>query len=130
MLTEAFGWEAIFFVTIPIGLAAIAFSLKAVPESRDDRAHPVDWGGLTTFSGALFLLVYALIRGNDAGWSSTEIVVLLAGAAVLMAAFVAIELRLGERAMFDLRLFGNRSFVGVSLAAFALRPRCSRCFST
>ena len=120
VLTEAFGWEAIFFVNIPIGLAAIAFSLRAVPESRDERAHPVDWGGLTTFSGALFLLIYALIRGNDAGWGSPEIVSLLAGSALLLTAFVAIEKRLGERAMFDLRLFGNRSFVGVSLAAFTL----------
>src|SRR3954447_24193989 len=76
-LTEAFGWEWIFFLNIPIGIAAIVLTLRQVPESRDPNARGVDWAGTVTFSGALFLLVFALIRGNDEGWGSPQIVGLL-----------------------------------------------------
>ena len=62
-------------------------------ESRDPNATDVDWRGVATFSGALFLLVLALVRGNDEGWGSTLIVSLLAAAGLLLAAFIAIERR-------------------------------------
>ena len=86
-------------------------------------AHPnatrVDWAGVATFSTALFLLVLALVRGNDEGWGCTMIVSLFAGAAALMAAFVAIESRVKEP-MLPLGLFKLPSFTGVQLAAFAV----------
>src|SRR3954468_5891647 len=63
-LTDGFGWEWIFFVNIPIGIAAVVLTLQRVPESRDPDARGVDWAGVLTFSAALFLLVFALIRGN------------------------------------------------------------------
>ena len=79
----------------------------------------MDWAGVATFSTALFLLVLALVRGNDEGWGSTMIVSLFAGAAALMAAFVAIESQVKEP-MLPLGLFKLPSFTGVQLAAFAV----------
>src|ERR671924_676457 len=90
-LTDSLGWESIFYLNVPIGVAAIAITYLKVRESRDPNATRVDWPGVATFSAALFLLVLALVRGNDEGWGSALIVSLLTGSAVLMAAFVAIE---------------------------------------
>jgi predicted MFS family arabinose efflux permease len=72
-----------------------------------------------TFSGALLLLVVALLRGNDEGWGSASIVALLAAAGVLLIAFVAVELRTREP-MLPLELFRRGAFTGVQLAAFAV----------
>jgi EmrB/QacA subfamily drug resistance transporter len=118
-LTDSLGWEWIFFLNVPIGVAAIVVTYLKVRESRDPDATRIDWAGLVTFSGGLFLLVLALLRGNDEGWGSTLIVSLLSGAALLLAAFVAVERRVAEP-MLPLRLFRNRSFTGVQLAAFAV----------
>ena len=60
VLVEAIGWEAIFFVNLPIGLAAIALTLTRVEESRDPHGGGIDWGGTLTFSAALFLAVFGL----------------------------------------------------------------------
>src|SRR5262245_13492879 len=90
-ITDAFGWEWIFFVNIPIGIGAIALTLTKLAESRNPDAEPIDWPGVATFSLALFLLVYGLVRGNPDGWSSAHIVASLAGSVVLMLAFVLIE---------------------------------------
>ena len=119
VLTDGFGWQSVFLINVPIGLAAIAVTYWKVAESRDPDATRIDWGGLVTFSTALFLLVLALVRGNDEGWGSTLIVSLFAAAAALMAAFVAIEQRVKEP-MLPLRLFRRGAFTGVQLAAFAV----------
>jgi EmrB/QacA subfamily drug resistance transporter len=118
-LTSGLGWPSIFYLNVPIGIATIAITLRWLPESRDEHAGGIDWGGLVTFSAALFLLVFALIRGNEEGWSSPLIVGLFAASALLLALFVAVERR-QPRPMFDLSLFRNRTFVGGSIAAFAL----------
>src|SRR4051794_22473625 len=118
-LTDWLGWESVFFLNVPIGAAVIAVTYLKLRETRDPNATRIDWGGLFTFSGALFLLVLALVRGNDEGWGSTLIVGLFAGAAVLMAAFVAVEGRVREP-MLPLELFKRRAFTGVQLAAFAV----------
>jgi EmrB/QacA subfamily drug resistance transporter len=118
-LTDGLGWEWIFFVNVPIGLIAIALTLTKLAESRDREAEPVDWPGVVTFSASLFLLVFALVRGNAEGWASFQITGSLIGAAALMALFVVIQLR-SSHPMFDLELFRKPAFVGVSAAAFAL----------
>jgi len=118
-LTQGLGWEWVFFINVPIGVAALAVTYLRLRESRDPDADRIDWGGLVTFSGSLFLLVLALVRGNDEGWGSTVIVALLAGAALLMAAFLVVERRVAQP-MLPLGLFGRRAFTGVQLAAFAL----------
>lgn len=118
-LTDGFGWQSVFLINVPIGIAAIAVTLWKLAESRDPNATRIDWAGLLTFSVALFGLVLALVRGNDEGWGSPLIVSLFAGAAALLAAFVAIELRVAEP-MLPLRFFRRRAFTGVQLAAFAI----------
>src|SRR6266508_4505729 len=95
-LTDGLGWESIFYLNVPIGVAAIAITYLKLAESRDPNATRVDWAGVATFSGALFALVLALVRGNDEGWGSTLIVSLFAASAVLMGAFAAIESRVSE----------------------------------
>jgi EmrB/QacA subfamily drug resistance transporter len=120
VLTEQVSWESIFFVNVPIGVAAIAGALAKVDEFRSPSAQRIDVPGLVTFSGGLFLLVFALVRGNAEGWGSSLIVGFLAGALLLLAAFVAIERRAREAAMFDLTLFRKPAFGGASIAAFGL----------
>src|SRR5256886_12604831 len=118
-LTEGFGWEWIFFVNVPIGIATIAVTQMKVRETKDPTASGVDWLGTALFSGALIALVFALIRGNAEGWGSALILGLLAAAVVLMVAFVVVELR-QENPMLDLALFRKPTFAGASVVAFAL----------
>ncbi|HET8975641.1 MAG TPA: MFS transporter [Solirubrobacterales bacterium] len=118
-LTDALGWEWIFFVNVPIGIAAIALTLTRVAESRDREAQRVDWPGVVIFSTALFGLIFGLVRGNAEGWSSAVIEVSLGGAAVLLALFVLIELR-SDHPMLEMGLFRKPAFIGVSAVAFAL----------
>jgi len=118
-LTDGFGWEWIFFVNIPVGLATMALAILRVPESSNPDAGGIDWLGVITFSGALFLLVFGLIRANDLGWGSTAIVIRFVGAVVLFVLFVIVERRV-KSPMFDLTLFRKPAFDGVSIAAFAI----------
>jgi EmrB/QacA subfamily drug resistance transporter len=118
-LTEGLGWEWIFFINVPIGLATAAMTLARVPESERDRTARIDWAGLITFSGALFCLVLALIRGNDEGWGSALILGLVAASVLLLAVFVVVELRLPQP-MFDLTLFRKPAFTGAQIVAFSL----------
>jgi EmrB/QacA subfamily drug resistance transporter len=118
-LTEGLGWESIFFLNVPIGIAAIAVTYTKLRETRDPNASRIDWAGLVTFSTALFLLVLGLIRGNEEGWGSTMIVALLAGAGALLAVFLLIESRV-KQPMLPLRLFRKPAFTGVQLAALAV----------
>ena len=118
-LTEGLGWEWIFFLNVPIGIAAVFLSLRQVRETRDPNARGVDWAGTVTFSGALLCLVLALLRGNDEGWDSPVILLLFAGAAVLLAAFFIAQTRVREP-MLPLSLFRIPSFTGVQLGAFAI----------
>ncbi|HTA05649.1 MAG TPA: MFS transporter, partial [Solirubrobacteraceae bacterium] len=119
LITSGIGWEWIFFVNVPIGIGAVILTLTQVAESRDPNARGVDWLGLVTFSGSLFLLVFALIQGNEKGWGSTQIVSFLIASAVLIVLFVIVELR-QERPMLDLTLFRKPAFAGASIVAFAI----------
>ena len=119
ILTEGLGWEWIFFVNVPIGIATIVLTQARVHETRDPTASGVDWIGTATFSGALIALVFALIRGNAEGWGSGLIVGLLAVGAILLVVFVLVELR-QDHPMLDLTLFRKPTFAGASVVAFAL----------
>jgi EmrB/QacA subfamily drug resistance transporter len=120
LLTEGLGWEWIFFVNVPIGIAAVALTERKLLNVAATDPQPIDWPGLVTFSLGLFLLIFGLIRGNPEGWSSGAIVASLAGAVVLLTAFVVVEARRGSAAMLDLSLFRKPSFGGVSIAAWVL----------
>jgi EmrB/QacA subfamily drug resistance transporter len=119
VITSGIGWKWIFFVNVPIGAAAVFITLTQVADSRDPNATGVDWAGLVTFSASLFLLVFALVQGNEKGWGSTEILGFLIAAAVLLVAFVLVE-HLQSRPMLDLALFRRPAFAGASIVAFAI----------
>ncbi|MGZ4387057.1 MAG: MFS transporter [Gaiellaceae bacterium] len=118
-LTEGLGWPWIFFVNVPIGIAVVAITVRSIPNVRDESARHSDLGGLVTFSGMLFLLVFGLLRGSDRGWASPLILAAFAGAAALLAAFVLVETR-QPRPMFDLSLLRSPAFCGVSLGTLAI----------
>ncbi len=81
-ITSGIGWRWIFFVNLPIGVVAVILTVAKVQDSRDPTPRRVDWIGSLSFSLSLFLLVYALVQGNDKGWSSPTIVGLLVASAV------------------------------------------------
>ncbi|MGH9095114.1 MAG: MFS transporter, partial [Acidimicrobiales bacterium] len=118
-LTTALSWRWIFFINLPLAAAAIVISLTRLHADRPNRTRRIDWVGVVTFSAALALLVYALVEGNAKGWSSAEIVGLLAGAVVLLAVFAVAELR-RPQPMLDLRLFRRPGFCGAQVGAFAI----------
>jgi EmrB/QacA subfamily drug resistance transporter len=118
VLVDAFSWQAIFLVNVPIGAFAIWATLGNLAESRGP-ARKVDIPGLVTFSVGLFLLIFALVRANSEGWGSAQIVAQLLGSTVLLAAFVVVELRAADP-MLDLTLFRKPAFAGASIAAFTL----------
>jgi EmrB/QacA subfamily drug resistance transporter len=119
IITDFLSWRWIFFVNIPVGAFALVLALSRVRESRDAQARSTDVAGLITFSASLFLIVFGLLRGNDVGWGSAQILGTLIGGAALLAAFVVIE-RLQERPMLDISLFRQPAFVGVQAATFCL----------
>jgi MFS family permease len=119
LLTDGLGWRWIFFVNVPVGAFALLVAFRYMAESRDEGAVRTDLAGLVTFSAALFLIVFGLLRGNSEGWSSTLIVSTLAVGVAMLGLFVLVELR-QRRAMLDMSLFRRPAFVGVSLSTFAL----------
>jgi EmrB/QacA subfamily drug resistance transporter len=119
VITETLGWEWIFFVNVPIGIAAMILTERKVRNVFAENPEPLDIPGLVTFSSSLFLFIFALIRGNPEGWGSPVILACLIGAAVLMALFITIETRT-RYPMLDLTLFRNPAFNGVSAVAFCL----------
>jgi EmrB/QacA subfamily drug resistance transporter len=119
LLTSGLGWQWIFLINLPLGLACLWIVRAFVAESRDPRAPRVDVAGLVTLTGGLFLIVFALLRGNDAGWSSPTIVLAFGGAAALLGAFLAVEARVPQP-MLPLRLFRNSSFTAAQVGAFGI----------
>jgi EmrB/QacA subfamily drug resistance transporter len=118
-LVSWLSWRWIFFVNIPVGVGALFLTLTRVDESRNPHARHVDIVGLVTFSAALAGLVYGLIRSNEVGWGSGEVVFSFVASAVLLIAFVIAETRVREP-MLDLTLLRNPTFVGGLIAAFAI----------
>jgi EmrB/QacA subfamily drug resistance transporter len=118
VLTEHVSWQSIFFINVPIGVLAIWAASTQLGESKGPAAR-VDLPGLVTFSGGLFFLVFALVRGNAEGWGSGLIVGFLVAAGVLLPLFVVLELRRADP-MLDLKLFRKPAFTGAAIAAFAL----------
>jgi len=117
-LTEHVGWQAIFFINVPVGIGTVLAALFAVRESRDETVgREVDYAGVVALTAGLTALVLALVEGNGWGWGSPRIVALIAGSVVLLAAFVAIEQRV-RVPMVEFGLFANRTFIGAVSVAF------------
>jgi EmrB/QacA subfamily drug resistance transporter len=119
LLTESFGWRAIFVLDAAVALACLPVAVRYLRESGDPDAEGVDWWGTATLSTGLFCGVFALTRGDVLGWGSGPILASAAGAALLLAAFVAVERREREP-MLDLRLFAIPTFTGASVVVMVL----------
>ncbi len=119
VLTSGLSWRWIFFVNLPIGIVATAIAVTKVAESRAPRASRPDWAGFALFTVALSSLVYGLIESNQRSFTDGLVLGCFAAAAVLLAAFVIVELR-SAHPMFDLTLFRLPTFSGGSVAAFGL----------
>jgi EmrB/QacA subfamily drug resistance transporter len=117
-LTENVGWQAIFFINLPVGIGAVLAALFAVRESRDETVgKEVDYAGVALLTTGLTALVLALVEGNSWGWGSPGIVSLIAGSVILLAAFVAVEKNV-RAPMVEFGLFANRTFIGAVSVAF------------
>src|SRR5206468_3630202 len=117
-LTQYFSWPWIFFVNVPVGTAAFILSLRLVPESRDHNAHrSYDLAGAATVTGGLMALVYAIVDAQAAGWGSVRTLGFFAASAVLLTAFVAIELR-ATAPLVRLSIFRIRSLLTANIAMF------------
>jgi EmrB/QacA subfamily drug resistance transporter len=109
VLTSYLSWSWIFFINVPVGVAAIALAPLLLQESRADVTHRhFDFPGAASITAGLMLLVYAMTRATSDGWGSGSTLALLAGAAALVLAFVAIELR-SPSPLLPLRIFRSRT---------------------
>lgn len=119
-LTEDVSWRAIFFLNLPVAAGAIAVTLFAAHESRDETVgRRVDIPGVAALTVSLTAFVLALIEANSWGWGSPGILALFAGSVVALAAFVAIELR-SKAPIVDFSFFRSRSFLGANLVGFSV----------
>jgi EmrB/QacA subfamily drug resistance transporter len=121
ILTDALNWHWIFLVNVPIGVLVVALALRLLPSARGLGAGRLDIAGAVTVTGALMLAVYAIVNGNQQGWTSAQTLGMLAAAVVVLAAFVTIESRV-ESPLMPLGLFRIRNVavanvVGVLWAA-------------
>ena len=121
LLVSAVGWRSIFWVNIPVGIAAIALTAVFVPESRAPRARRFDPVGQFLVMVTLATLVYGIIEGPGRGWTSPLIIACFAVAAVTGASFAWYEIRRHD-ALLDVRFFRSAPFAGatvIAVSAFA-----------
>ena len=118
MLVEWFSWPWIFFVNVPVGIIAFALSLRLVPESRDEHAqHNYDVAGAITVTGGLMSLVYAIVKAETDGWTSSTTLGFFVLSAVLLASFVLIEAR-SKAPLVRLSIFKIRSLLTANIVMF------------
>jgi EmrB/QacA subfamily drug resistance transporter len=109
VLTDVLNWHWIFLVNIPVGAIVFVLSLRLLPPAPAAAESPrLDIAGAVTVTASLMLAVYAIVNGNETGWTSGQTLGLLAGALVLLAAFFAIETRISSP-LVPLGLFRNRN---------------------
>ena len=119
-LTEYVSWRAIFFINPPIAVVAIAVTLFAARESRDETVDKtVDFAGIATLTVGLTALVLALVQGNSWHWGSARVISLLVLAALSLIAFVGIERRV-KAPMIDFTFFRSRTSIGANTVAFLI----------
>lgn len=121
LLTSALSWHWIFLVNLPIGIAVYALCAGLLPRASGAGHHKLDVAGAASITLALMLAVYAIVNGNQAGWQSTQTIVMLLAAVALLALFLVIEARvkapLVPLALFRLRSVVVANIVGVMWAA-------------
>ncbi|KQM60799.1 DHA2 family efflux MFS transporter permease subunit [Agreia sp. Leaf210] len=107
-VVEGWNWQAIFWLNVPLGILSVPLAIAALPNSFGARVGADIWGVVLAGVGILGI-VYGIVRGNDAGWASAEVLVALIGGAALMALFLVRESRVAAP-LLPLRLFRDRSF--------------------
>jgi len=119
ILTDLLSWEWIFFINVPVGLAALALAPVLLGESRDLRVRSFDIPGAVLVTGGLVTLVYAITQAHDYGWGSGETIGIFAGSAALLIGFLAWEARAAEPLM-PLSIFRLRTVAGANAAGLIL----------
>jgi EmrB/QacA subfamily drug resistance transporter len=119
VITTDWSWRGIFLVNVPIGIIAVAITARRVEESRSPHPHAPDWVGFALLTTGLVTLVYGLIRAGESTWSDTGVIICLAVAVVALTGFIVAERRVAHP-MFDLSLLRVPTFLGGSVAAFAM----------
>jgi EmrB/QacA subfamily drug resistance transporter len=119
ILTDALSWEWIFFVNVPVGIAAFVLTPLLLQESRDARVKRFDLPGAVLVTGGLSLLVYAITQAGQQGWLAGETVGVFAAAAALLAGFIAWERRHPEPLM-RFGIFQIRTVSGANVAGFIM----------
>jgi MFS family permease len=121
LLTNSLDWHWIFLVNLPIGVLVYLLSLRLLPSTPGTATGRLDIAGAVTVTASLMLAVYAIVNGNQEGWTSAQTTGLLAAAAALLALFLAIEARVSSPlvplALFRLRSVAVSNVVGVLWAA-------------
>jgi EmrB/QacA subfamily drug resistance transporter len=109
-LTETLGWEAIFLINVPVGLAVALAALRVLPAAAPEQGGRIDVSGALLATGSLVTLIYALVEAPSAGWGSVQTLGLLAAATVGLGAFVLVEARVPEP-LVSLSVFRRRPTV-------------------
>ncbi|NLT36424.1 MAG: MFS transporter [Gaiellales bacterium] len=115
VLVDAFSWQAIFWINVPIGLVALVVAGRCVPGSKGLRRRPLDLPGQIMAIAGLGTLTYGIIEAANRGWGDPLILTVLAVAAALLVMFVLWEART-RHPMLELAFFRNRTFSGCNLA--------------
>jgi EmrB/QacA subfamily drug resistance transporter len=119
-LTEHVSWRAIFFLNIPVAVAAVIVTLAAARESRDNTVpRTVDFAGVATLTLGIGALVLALIEGNRWGWGSPAIIGLFGASVIGLVAFGLVELK-SSKPMIEFGFFSNRTFLATTGVAFCV----------
>lgn len=113
LLVQSIGWRSIFWVNVPIGVAAFLLARRYLPESRSEQPRGVDGPGQLLMIAFLTLTTYAIIEAPHHGWGSVEILLLFALAALALAAFLGVERR-ADSPLIDLRFFRSPPFAGAA----------------
>jgi EmrB/QacA subfamily drug resistance transporter len=116
VLTEYLGWEWVLFVNVPVALIAAALTSRLLVESRESGPRRYDVAGAVSITAGISLLVYALVDAVNVGWGSTRTLGLIAVSLLLIAAFVAIELR-SRHPLIDFAIFRKRTLTGANIVA-------------
>jgi EmrB/QacA subfamily drug resistance transporter len=121
VLTQAFGWPAIFLVNVPIAVLVIVFSSRLVPAGRTSAMdRHFDASGALLVTGALTALVFGIVRTDTLGWGSTGVLAPLALGVVLLAAFLFVEGKVSRAPLMPLRVFRMARLRAANLIVFLL----------
>jgi EmrB/QacA subfamily drug resistance transporter len=118
LLTATLSWRWIFFVNVPVGTALLALAIRRLPRADGEVNRELDLAGAMTVTGGLTALVWGLIRSNETGWGSAEVVGAFALAALLLGAFVLIETLVARAPLVPFSVFRSRLVSAGNLLSF------------